>query len=72
MFKSLFKKLTKNYNKIPLFIVTFNLNKYKQYGAKNSCDLKIHPNLKDDEYIKKQLENIVDHIRNTKDMENII
>jgi hypothetical protein len=71
MFDYLSKKLTKNYDEIPLFFVTFNYNKYKKYGARGSCDLKLHPSLKDDEYIKKQLENIVDHIRHTQDMDDI-
>ena len=72
MFKFLFKKLTKNHNEISLFYITFNLNKYKQYGSENSCDLKIHPDLKNDEYIKKTLNGLVDYIRHSKDMESLI
>jgi hypothetical protein len=72
MFKFLFKKLTKNHNEIPLFYITFNFNKYKQYGAENSCDLKIHPDLKNDEYIKKTLNDLVDHIRHNYVMDNLI
>jgi uncharacterized protein YxeA len=66
MFKFLFKKLTKHHNEIPLFIVTFNLNKYQKYGAENSCDLKIHPDLGNDEYIKKTLNDLVDYVRKIK------
>ena len=46
MFKWLFNKLTNNYNKVPLFFVNFNLSKYQRNGAKNSCIVKIHPELK--------------------------
>lgn len=34
MIKSLKSKLTNNYNEIPLFWVTFNLNKYKEKWSK--------------------------------------
>lgn len=71
MFDYLSKILTKNYDAIPLFFVTFDYNKYKKYGIKGSCDLKVHPVLKDDEYIKKTLNDLVDYIRKTQDMENI-
>jgi len=54
-----------------LFWVTFDLNKYNKYGAKNSCMLKIHPELKNDEYIKNTLNDLVEYIRNTYDMEKL-
>ena len=72
MFEFLFKKLTKNHDEIPLFYITFNLNKYRKYGASNSCELKVHPNLGNDEHIKKTLNDLVDHIRRTQNMENLI
>ena len=34
MFKWISKRLTKNYISIPLFWVSFNLNKYNEHGAK--------------------------------------
>ena len=70
MFKWLSNKLTKNYNNVPLFWVNFNLNKYQQNGAKNSCIVKIHPELKDDKYIIESLNNLIDYIRENYDMEN--
>ncbi len=71
MIKWLGNKLTNNNNEIPLFWVTFNLNKYKENGAKGSCNLKLHPLLKD-EYIKNQLNNLVDYIRDHYDMEELL
>jgi len=71
MFKWLSNKLTKNYNNVPLFWVNFNLNKYQQNGAKNSCIVKIHPELKDDKYIIESLNNLIDYIRENYDMENL-
>ncbi len=71
MIKWLGNKLTNNNNEIPLFWVTFNLNKYKENGAKGSCNLKLHP-LLTDEYIKNQLNNLVDYIRDHYDMEELL
>ena len=71
MFKWILSKLTKNYNNIPLFYVNFNLNKYQQNGAKNSCIAKIHPELKDDRYIKDTINDLIDHIRNNYDIEKL-
>lgn len=71
MFNKIIKKLTNNYTEVLLFWVTFNLNKYNQDGAKNSCILKIHPELKNDKYIKNTLNNLVDYIRDNYDMEKL-
>jgi hypothetical protein len=71
VFKWLSRKLTKNYTKVGLFYVSFNLNKYEQSGAKGSCDLKMHPVLKDDEYVKSTLNSVVDYIRSNYDMEDL-
>jgi len=71
MFKWISKKITKNYNNIPLFYINFNLNKYQQNGAKNSCIVKIHPELKDDKYIIESLNNLIDYIRDNYDMEKL-
>ena len=72
MYRWLVKILTKNHNEIPLFNVTFNLNKYRKYGSENSCNLRLHPDLENDTYVKKTLEDLVDHIRRTKNMENLV
>lgn len=71
MLDKLTKKLTNNYNEVPLFQATFNLNKFKESGAKGSCDLKLHPVLRD-EYITKQLETLVDYIRDNYDMNELV
>lgn len=63
--------LTKNYNEVPLFWVDFNLNKYNEYGAKDSCSVKIHPELKNDQYIKEVLSDLIDYIRDVYDMKGL-
>ncbi len=65
------KKLTKNYNVVPLLRIDFNLNKYREFGAKNSCIVKLHPELKEDDYIINTLNEIVEHIRENYDMEKV-
>lgn len=69
MLDKLSKKFTSDYKEIPLFYVTFDLNKFLKEGEKGSCDLKIHPSLKGDEFIVEQLNELVDHIRKNYDME---
>jgi len=71
MFKWISKKLTKNYNEIPLLLVNFNLNNYQQNGAKNSCIVKIHPELKDDKHVIESLNNLIDYVRDNYNMENL-
>jgi hypothetical protein len=71
MFNWLNRKLTKNYNEVLLFWVDFNLNKYNEFGAKNSCNVKIHPELKDDEYVIDTLNDLVDYIRIKYDMNDL-
>ena len=63
--------LTKNYNEVPLFWVDFNLNKYNENGAKDSCTIKIHPGLKDNQYIKEVLGDLVEYIRDVYDMKDL-
>lgn len=70
MFKKIFSKLTNNFVEVPLLYITFDLNKYKKHGAKNSCLLKIHPAIQD-EHVVKQLNDIVDYIRDNYDMDQI-
>lgn len=65
------RKLTKNYNEVPLFWVNFNLNKYNESGAKNSCTIKIHPELAHDVYIQSMLNDTIDYIREHWDMEKL-
>jgi hypothetical protein len=70
MFKSLANKLTNNLNEVPLFFVTFNLNKFKESGSKSSCEVKLHPSIKD-KYVVNQLNNLIDYIRDNYDMEKL-
>lgn len=67
MFKRTTSKLTNNYNVVPLFFVTFNLNKFKECEGKGSCDVKLHPSIKD-KYVVNQLNSLVDYIRRNYDM----
>lgn len=69
MFKWLSRKLTKNYKEVPLFYVTFDLPHYKKLGEKGSCIITYHPNLQNDKYVEETLKSLVDHIRDTYDME---
>jgi len=69
MINWLIRKLTKKYSQIPLFVVTFNLQKYKDSGGENSCEIKLHPYLKHNEYIIDELKHIIDYIRRVYCME---
>jgi hypothetical protein len=71
MFKSLTSKLTNNHNDVPLFFVTFNLNKFKENGTKGSCEIKLHPSIKD-EHVEEQLKSLIDYIRENYDMEELV
>ena len=71
MLKKLTEKLTNDYKEVPLFYVTFNLDKFIKEGEKGSCDLKIHPSLKDDDFVKERINELVDHIRKNYDMEKL-
>lgn len=71
MIESMFKKLTNDYKEVPLFYVMFDLNKYLNEGEKGSCELKLHPNFRDDEHIINQLNNLVDYIRDNYDMKDV-
>ena len=71
MIEKLINKLTKNHTEIPLFYVSLNLEKYKNEGDKGSCDVKLHPILKD-EYIASQLNELIDYIRENYDMDDLV
>jgi len=71
MFNWLTRKLTKNRTEVPLFWVDFNLNKYNDFGAKDSCTVKIHPELKDDEYVIDTLNDVINYIRIKYDMNDL-
>ena len=63
------KKVTKDYTEIPLMWMCFNYQSYINNGAKGSCVLKLHPDLKGDEKLKQMMEDVVDYIRGNYDME---
>lgn len=66
------KKLTKDYREIPLFFVNFDLEHYKEHGDKGSCNVKLHPTIKDDEYISEQLKGLIDYIRDNYNMDDLV
>jgi len=72
MINWLIKKFTKGYKKIPLFWVNFDLIKYKKDGASGSCMAHVHPELKNDEFIKENLKAIINHIRDNYDMDSLV
>jgi hypothetical protein len=71
MFNKLSEKFTNNYKEVPLFWVSFDLNKYLTNGEKGSCELKLHPNFRNDKHIIETLNSLVDHIRENYDMEDL-
>lgn len=72
MLKKLTRKFTSNHKEVPLFYVTFDLKKHQTLGEKGSCDLMLHPSLKEDKFIVEQLNGLIDHIRESYDMEILV
>lgn len=72
MFKWLKRKLTNNYTEIPIILVTFDYQKYVNYGNEGSCDIRTHPVFKDDEYVTTTIKELITHIREKYDMEKVI
>lgn len=70
--KIITRLLTKNLTKVPLLWITFNMQKYKKYGKKNSCMCHIHPCLNDDEYIITIMNGLCDYIREKYDLNKIV
>lgn len=64
--------LTSNLQKIPLLYINFNMRKYRQDGAKGSCDCVRHPALAQDEHIKETMSKLCDYIRENYDMDELI
>ena len=63
--------LTKNKTQIPLFYVSFNHKKFTEDGKIDSCMVNVHPLIRNDEYIKLKLNELVDYIRDNYDMDMI-
>jgi len=72
IYKFFSKLLTKRWSKIPLFIVTFNYNAYLKNGKKNSCLAKIHPLLIGDKEVERMINQLIDYIRDVKDLEELL
>ena len=69
----LFARLfTKNFQKVPLLWINFNMKKFKENGVKGSCMCNIHPMLADDEHIKSTLNDLCDYIRENYNMKDVI
>ncbi|MEK3955830.1 MULTISPECIES: hypothetical protein [unclassified Psychrobacillus] len=66
------KKLTNGHKEVPLFYVTFDLNKYLETGEKGSCNIRLHPSVKEDETIVEILKDLIEHIRKNYDMESLV
>jgi len=60
--------LTKNKTEIPLFIVTFDYKKFKEIGKYGSCMCNTHPLIQNDEHVKRELNKLIDYIRDRYDM----
>jgi hypothetical protein len=68
----LFERLfTKNLKAIPLLWIDFNYQLYKEKGKIGSCNLRLHPILVNDQYIKDELNHLVDYIRDNYDMKEM-
>lgn len=65
-----FKQKTKNFTRIPVFVMTFDWKKFQKSGKENSCMLyTLHPDIAKDQFLKKKLSECVDYIRDNYDME---
>lgn len=58
MWNLLSKKLTNNYNEVPLFNVIRKHYIHDEY----LIDIRLHPSIKDDLFIKEQLNNLINYI----------
>lgn len=65
-----FKQKTKNFTRIPVFVMTFDWKKFQKDGKENSCMLyTLHPDIANDLILRKKLCDCVDYIRDNYDME---
>lgn len=63
-----YRHKTKKLRKIPLFTMFFDYEKYKQNGAKGSCDWMTLPQLANDEFLREEMQKCVDYVRENYDM----
>ena len=65
-----FKQKTKNFTRIPVFVMTFDWKKFQKDRKENSCMLyTLHPDIAKDQFLKKKLSECVDYIRDNYEME---
>ena len=65
-----FKQKTKNFTRIPVFVMTFDWKKFQKDRKENSCMLyTLHPDIAKDQFLKKKLSECVDYIRDNYDLE---
>lgn len=70
LFNLYIRHKTKNLTRIPLFVMTFDWEKFQKDGKENSCMLYIlHPDIANDLVLRKKLCDCVDYIRDNYDME---
>jgi hypothetical protein len=71
-YNTLVNKLTKNKTKILLLFIYFDHVKFKATGKVGSCTTSIHPVLANDELLKRQINTVIDGIRERYDMEDVV
>lgn len=64
-----FRRKTKNFTQIPLFILIFNAQEWKKDKNSKSCHCYIHPEIETDDFIKEHCQAIADYVRANYDME---
>ena len=65
-----FKQKTKNFTRIPVFVMTFDWKKFQKDRKENSCMLyTLHPDIAKDQFLKKKLSECVEYIRDNYEME---
>ena len=63
------KHRTKNFTFIPLFIATFDYQKFQKDGKDGSCIIHLHPEIANDEFLKEKLCECANYIRDNYDMD---
>lgn len=51
--------------------MTFDYRHYCEHGKENSCMFYAHPEIAKDEFVKEELQKVVDYVRDNYDMEKI-
>lgn len=73
MFEKLYnlwiRRKTKNFTLIPLFVMTFDYQKFQKDGKDGSCIIHLHPKIANDEFLKEKLCEYANYIRDNYDME---